>query len=365
MTRARHPRGAGPSRSVPRQAPARGFRWFRPSSRASGSHVEGASGLGSARGRPRVPCPDSRTRIEAQRHAVVLGTPVGVGSLQDGGPAQQAAAWLADQVAGLQLAGGPRPGAGDHRWRPRRTTARAASTRPPAASVPRSARVLASLDPQDEGDLAALAGIAGLLQRHSDDPEVENALVAEAGGTGLLDALRALVPVGARARRLRRGGARLVAGAQSGPAACRDPGAEPHLRQHSTASRPRLVTSRTARTCRRTATSSSACSPIPRTTTRARSRASFENLFLADDDFLRPREAACPRRPRGGAGPRRPPAAGAGPVHRPAGARRGGRGRRGHRRPRLGVHPRVHQQRPGQPGQLRQTHVAPAGAGVR
>ena len=44
--------------------------------------------------------------------------------------------------------------------------------------------------------IAALTGIAGLLQRYSGDPVVENALIEEVGGTGLLDAFTSLVPVG-------------------------------------------------------------------------------------------------------------------------------------------------------------------------
>ena len=41
-------------------------------------------------------------QIEAQRHRVTRGTPVSLADLQDGGAAAQSAAWLAEQVAGLQ-----------------------------------------------------------------------------------------------------------------------------------------------------------------------------------------------------------------------------------------------------------------------
>ena len=61
---------------------------------------------------------------------------------------------------------------------------------------PEIARVLASLDPENQQDLTALTGIAGLLQRYSGDPVVENALIDEVGGTGLLDAFTSLVLVG-------------------------------------------------------------------------------------------------------------------------------------------------------------------------
>ena len=56
--------------------------------------------------------------------------------------------------------------------------------------------MLDSLDPASQQDLAALTGIAGLLQRYSGDPVVENALIEEVGGTSLLGAFTSLVPVG-------------------------------------------------------------------------------------------------------------------------------------------------------------------------
>ena len=40
--------------------------------------------------------------IEAQRHAVTIGTPIPLPMLADGGPTQRAALWLEEQVAGLQ-----------------------------------------------------------------------------------------------------------------------------------------------------------------------------------------------------------------------------------------------------------------------
>lgn len=133
--------------------------------------------------------------IESQRHAVTSGTPVSLAPLADGGPARWAAVWLEQQVAGLrsledlarllETTGGTASydGSGSFEEASRRLG-------------PEIARVLGSLDPEDQQDLVALAGIAGLLQRYSGDPQVENALIEEVAGTGLLDAFTSLVPVG-------------------------------------------------------------------------------------------------------------------------------------------------------------------------
>ena len=134
-------------------------------------------------------------RIEAQRHVVSTGTPIHLPTLADGGPVARAAAWLEEQVAGLQslvdLARLLETTAGTATYDGTGSFADAANR-----IGPEIARVLASLDPEDQQDLAALTGIAGLLQRYSGDPVVENALIEEVGGTGLLDAFTSLVPVG-------------------------------------------------------------------------------------------------------------------------------------------------------------------------
>ena len=168
-------------------------------------------------------------QIEAQRHRVTRGTPVSLADLQDGGAAAQSAAWLEEQVAGLQsledLARCWRHGC------TRRTTAAGSLPTPRAASARRSGASWTRSTPDAPQDLPSLTGIAGLLQRYSGDPVVENALIEEVGGSGLLDAFTSLVPVGPEPER-RRGGPRLVARAHPGTAARGDAGAEPHLRQH-------------------------------------------------------------------------------------------------------------------------------------
>ena len=160
-----------------------------------------------------------------------MGTPIQLPTLADGSPAARAAAWLEEQLAGLQslvdLARLLETTGGNATYDGTGSFADAANR-----IGPEIARVLASLDPEDQQDLAALTGIAGLLQRYSGDPVVENALIEEVGGTGLLDAFTSLVPVGAGAGRDARGDPRLVARPQPGTAARGDPGAEPHLRQH-------------------------------------------------------------------------------------------------------------------------------------
>ena len=134
-------------------------------------------------------------RLETQRHRATRGTPVALAGLQDGGAAAQAAAWLAEQVAGLQSL---------------EDLARLLETQGSSASYdgsgsfedaarrigPEIGHVLASLDPDHPGDLTSLTGLADLLQRYSGDPAVENALIDEVGGSGLLDAFTTLVPVG-------------------------------------------------------------------------------------------------------------------------------------------------------------------------
>ena len=134
-------------------------------------------------------------RIEAQRHAVTSGTPIPLPTLADGGPTQRAAVWLEEQLAGLQsladLARVLETTGGNATYDGAGTFAEAASR-----IGPEIAHVLDSLDPGSQQDLAALTGIAGLLQRHSGNPAVENALIEEVGGSGLLDAFTSLVPVG-------------------------------------------------------------------------------------------------------------------------------------------------------------------------
>ena len=134
-------------------------------------------------------------RIEAQRHAVTMGTPIPLPTLADGGPTQRAAVWLEEQLAGLQsladLAQLLETTGGNATYDGTGSFAEAASR-----IGPEIAHVLDSLDPGSQQDLAALTGIAGLLQRYSGDPVVENALIEEVGGTGLLDAFTSLVPVG-------------------------------------------------------------------------------------------------------------------------------------------------------------------------
>jgi len=132
--------------------------------------------------------------IESQRHAVTMGTPIDLPTLADGSPAARAAAWLEEQLAGLQslvdLARLLETTGGTASYDGTGSFADAANR-----IGPEIAHVLAALDPERQQDLTALSGIAGLLQRYSGDPVVENALVEEVGGTGLLDAFTSLVPV--------------------------------------------------------------------------------------------------------------------------------------------------------------------------
>jgi hypothetical protein len=124
-----------------------------------------------------------------------MGTPIPLPMLADGGPTQRAAVWLEEQLAGLQsladLARLLETTGGNATYDGTGSFAEAASR-----IGPEIARVLDSLDPGSQQDLAALTDIAGLLQRYSGDPTVENALIEEVGGTGLLDAFTSLVPVG-------------------------------------------------------------------------------------------------------------------------------------------------------------------------
>ena len=193
-------------------------------------------------------------------------------TLADGGPTQRAAAWLEDQLAGLQslvdLASCWRRPAGT-----RRTTAPGASPRPPAASARRSLNVLDSLDPEDQQDLAALAGIAGLLQRYSGDPAVGER--ADRGGRrhGPAGRFTSLVPVGPRAGRDAGGGPRLVARRSARHSSSRRRWCRAAPTATPTASPRRPATWPTARTCRSTARSCSACSRTRTPTSPARSPA--------------------------------------------------------------------------------------------
>ncbi len=56
--------------------------------------------------------------------------------------------------------------------------------------------LLGSLHAGDPGDLRTLADLAGIMQRHSENPLVGDALVDAVGTTGLLDAFTGLVPSG-------------------------------------------------------------------------------------------------------------------------------------------------------------------------
>ena len=253
------------------------------------------------------------------------------------------------------VAGGPRPAARDHR-RDRGVRRHRELRRGGRADRPRDrarARIAGPRGPARPGGPRRDRRTAAALLRRPPGGER-----ADRGGGRHRPARRLHLtrPVAAGARCLRRGRPPVVAGPHPGPAARRDPGAEPHLRQHRRHPRGGPETSPTGRTCRTTAASSSACSTTRPATTRtpppqgswrascSAGRTSRSGRSCGRSDELEKVIGLKDRQlllldPFGGR----------------AAARGRGRGRRGHRRPRLGVHAGLHQHGPGQPSWVRRT----------